>query len=153
MEASMPVKPVPEGFHTVTPYLIVPGVAKLIEFLKQAFGAKEDHRTTLPDGRVMHAQVKVGDSFVMMGEPAGDWKPMPASLHLYVPDADAWYRRAMQAGAVSVMEPSDQFYGDRMGGIKDPGGNLWWIATHKEDVPPEEIKRRSAEAAKQRQQK
>ena len=147
----MPVKPVPEGHHTVTPYLVVSGVAKLIEFLKQAFAATENHRTTLPDGRVMHAQVNIGDSLVMMGEPAAPSKPMPANLHLYVADADAWYHRAMQAGAESVMEPADQFYGDRTAGIKDPSGNLWWIATHKRDVPPDEIKRRSAEVAKQRQ--
>ena len=150
----MAAKPVPDGFHTVTPYLIVPGVAKLIEFMKQAFGATEQHRTTLPDGRIMHAQVKIGDSFIMMGEPGGEWKPMPSGLYLYVPDADAWYRRAMKApGAVSIMEPADQFYGDRMGGVRDPSGNLWWLATHKEDVSPEELARRSEAAARQRQNK
>ena len=150
----MAAKPVPDGFHTVTPYLIVPGVATLIDFLKQAFGATEDHRTTTPDGRVMHAQVKVGDSFIMLGEPMGEWKPMPTGLYLYVPDVDAWYRRAMKApGAVSLLEPTDQFYGDRMGGVKDPAGNLWWIATHKEDLSKEELARRAEAAVKQRQKK
>ena len=147
----MAAKPIPPGFHTVTPYLVVPGVPRLIEFLKRAWGAVEDHRTTLPDGRVMHAQVKVGDSFVMMGEPAPPWDPMPACLHLYVDDCDGWFRRALDAGAESVMQPSDQFYGDRMGGVRDPSGNLWWIATHKEDVRPEELARRAREVAKQRE--
>lgn len=142
----MAVKPVPDGFHTVTPYLIVPGIAKLIDFLKQAFGAEETHRSMRPDGTVMHAQVRIGDSFVMMGEPMGQWKAMPAMLHLYVPDVDAWYQRAMRAGATSLREPSDQFYGDRAGGVADPCGNQWWLATHIEDVSPEEIARRAQAA-------
>lgn len=142
----MPVKPIPEGYHTVTPYLTVPGVARLIEFLKQAFGAEEKERMARPDGAVMHAEVRIGDSMVMLGEPSGNFSPMPAMIYLYVDDTDAAYRRALEAGATSMMEPADQFYGDRNAGVKDPSGNLWWIATHKEDVPPEEMKRR-AEAA------
>ena len=144
----MAVKPVPEGYHTATPYLIVPGVAKVIDFLKQTFDAKEIHeRMSRPDGTIMHAEVRIGDSPIMLGEPMGQFQPMPASVYLYVPDTDACYRRALKAGAASLMEPADQFYGDRNAGVKDPSGNSWWIATHIEDVAPEEIARRSAERA------
>lgn len=146
----MAVNPVPDGYHTVTPYLIVEGVAKLIDFMTQAFGAKESHRTTLPDGSIMHAEVRIGDSAVMMGEAKGQWKPMPASLYLYVNDTDAVYQRALQAGASSIMEPADQFYGDRNAGVKDPSGNSWWIATHIEDVSPGELAKRAEAFTKQR---
>jgi PhnB protein len=105
-----------------------------------------------PDGTIMHAEVKIGDSIVMMGEARGDCKPMPGSLYVYVNDADATYRRALQAGATSMMEPGDQFYGDRTAGVKDPSGNQWTIATHREDVPPEELRRR-AEALMKKQPK
>jgi PhnB protein len=138
----MAVKPIPEGFHTVTPYLLVTDARRLIEFLKQAFGAELVHLSTRPDGGVMHAQVRIGDSPVMMGEVTGEWKPMLGSLYLYVPDTDAVYRRALQAGGTSVMEPADQFYGDRNAGVKDPVGNVWWIGTHIEDVSEEEMARR-----------
>lgn len=119
-------------------------MAGLIDFLKQAFEAKETERHSRPDGTIMHAEVKIGDSVIMMGEPMGDFKPMPGSIYLYVKDTDATYRKAIQAGAVSIMEPADQFYGDRSAGVKDPLGNFWWIATHIEDVPPEELARRAA---------
>ncbi len=145
----MAVKPIPEGLHTVTPYLVVSGVAKLIDFLEQAFDAKEMYRSTRPDGTIMHAQVKIGDSQVMMAEPKGEFPAMPASLYVYVPDTDAVYKRALAAGAVSIMEPADMFYGDRNGGVKDLAGNQWWIATHIEDVPPDELERRAQEAMKQ----
>ena len=146
----MAVRPIPEGYHTVTPYLVVPGVARLIEFLKQAFGAVEAHAPMYrPDGGIAHADLRIGDSHIMLGEPMGQFPPMPAMLYLYVPDVDAVYRRALQAGAASLTEPADQFYGDRNAGVKDPTGNAWWIATHKEDVPPEEMKRRAEAAAKQ----
>ena len=141
----MKVKPIPTGFHSVTPYLVVGGVAGVIDFMKEAFGAEETHpRMTRPDGAVMHAEVKVGDSILMMGEPVGSFGPMPGCFYLYVEDTDAVYRRALGAGATSVMEPADQFYGDRNAGVKDPSGTLWWIATHIEDVPPEELARRAA---------
>ena len=140
----MSVKPIPEGFHTVTPYLPVQGASRLIEFLKQAFGAEEIHVSTMPDGTVMHAQVKIGDSMVMMGEARGEWKAMPGMLYLYVDDVDAWYHRAMKAGATSVRELTNEFYGDRVGGVQDPSGNQWWMATHVEDVSPEEMARREA---------
>jgi len=139
----MAVKPIPDGYHSVTPYLTIPGVAKLLDFLKQAFEAQELHRMPRPDGAIMHAEVRIGDSRLMMGEPMGNAQPMFGSLYLYVHDVDAVYKRALQAGATSTSEPADQFYGDRSAGIKDPVGNQWWVATHKEDVPPEEIVRRA----------
>lgn len=143
----MAVKTKPDGYHTVTPYLMVPGVAPLLDFLRQAFDAKETLVLKRPDGGVMHAEVKIGDSTVMMGEPMGPWPAMPGSMYLYVDDVDTLYKRALQAGATSVMEPANQFYGDRHGGVKDASGNIWWIATHVEDVPPEEMAKR-AEAAR-----
>lgn len=140
----MAVNPIPDGYHTVTPYLLVDGVPKLIEFMKKAFGGKETECMAMEDGTVMHAQVKIGDSIIMMGDPRGRCEPTPASLYLYVPDVDAVYRRAIEAGGESVREPADQFYGDRSGGLKDPVGNTWWIATHIEDVSPEELGKRAA---------
>jgi uncharacterized glyoxalase superfamily protein PhnB len=145
----MPVKPIPDGYHTVTPYLAVPGAAKLIEFVQQTFDAVQVQECMKrPDGTVMHAEVKIGDSMVMIGEPTGQWPAMPAALYVYVPDTDAIYRRALKAGATSIMEPADQFYGDRNAGVKDPCGNVWWIGTHMEDVSPAEMERRAAEFAK-----
>jgi uncharacterized glyoxalase superfamily protein PhnB len=143
------VKAIPEGHHSVTPYLVVRGVARLIDFLKQAFEAEEINRTARPDGGIGHAEVRIGDSMVMMGEPAGDFQAMPAMLYLYVEDVDRVYRRALSAGATSLMEPGDRFYGDRNGGVKDDWGNHWWIATHKEDVSAEEVARRAVAAMKQ----
>ena len=101
----MPVKPIPDGYHSITPYLTVQGVAQLIEFAKAAFDAKEKERIMGPDGRIAHAEVKIGDSVVMMGEARGDWKPMPGTIYLYTTDADATYRRALKAGATSLTEP------------------------------------------------
>jgi uncharacterized glyoxalase superfamily protein PhnB len=141
MPNSMP-EPIPAGHHTVTPYLLVEDVAGQIDFMIRAFGAVETSRSATPDGRIMHAEVKIGDSFVMLGEASGEWKPMPCMLHLYVPDTDAVYASATRAGARSVREPADQFYGDRSAGVVDAEGNQWWIATHVEDVPPAEMERR-----------
>jgi PhnB protein len=148
---TMAVKPIPEGFHTVTPYLMVQGASKLIDFLKQAFGAKEILRMARPDGAIMHAEVKIGDSIVMMSEASGEHGPMPTMIYLYVEDVDTIYNRALQAGATSLREPTDEFYGDRSGGVKDPSGNQWWIGTHIEDVSPQELKKR-AEAFFKKQQ-
>ncbi len=147
----MAVSPIPKGYHSITPYLVVPGIAKLLDFLKQAFGAVvTEGPMTAPDGTVRHAEVRIGDSIVMMGEPNGPWKAMPSALYLYVPDVDEVYRKALQAGAKSLQAPADQFYGDRNAGIQDPGGNMWWIGTHQEDVPPEEMAKRAEAAMKQR---
>jgi PhnB protein len=148
----MTVRAIPEGYHTVTPYLVVHGVPKLLAFLADAFGAKEIHRAALPDGSVMHAEVQIGDSRVMMGE-ARDMAPIPAMLYLYVEDVDTVYARALRAGGASIAAPADQFYGDRSGGVRDACGNQWWIGTHKEDVPPDELARRAQAAMQQRAQK
>jgi PhnB protein len=136
-------KPIPDGYHTVTPHLINEDASRLIEFLKLAFDAQEVTRLSGPNGRVFHAELRIGDSLVMIGEASGEWKAMPSSLALYVEDVDATYRRALEAGAVSLREPMNQFYGDRSAGVKDHSGNHWWIATHIEDVPAEEIKLRA----------
>jgi uncharacterized glyoxalase superfamily protein PhnB len=145
----MAVKPIPDGHHAITPFLVVKDAAKLIDFLRQAFDAQETFRMPMPDGTIMHAEVKIGDSTLMMGEASEQHKPMLGALYLYVNDADAVYKRALQAGATSLMEPADQFYGDRQASVKDPAGNTWWIATHKEDVSPEELKKRAEAFMKQ----
>jgi len=125
------VKPMREGFHTITPYLRVPAAVELIDFVKSAFGAQELVRTSGPAGGI-HAEVAIGDSIVMIGGgDAARGAPMPTALHLYVPDADAVYERAIQAGAASTHPPIDQPYGDREAGVKDLSGNYWYIATHK----------------------
>ena len=136
------VKPVPAGFHTVTSYLFVPGAAHLIEWLRAAFDADVVTRHADADGKISYGLVKIGDSMVMVSEPREPWKPMPCGIYLYVADTDITYRNAMAAGGISLMEPSDQFYGDRNAGVQDPSGNQWWIATHIEDVPPEELEQR-----------
>jgi uncharacterized glyoxalase superfamily protein PhnB len=141
----MSVKPIPDGFHAVTPFLLVKGVSKLLDFLGEAFGAEEDHRQTAPDGTIRHAQISIGDSKLMLGEATDEYPEMPTMLYLYVEDVDAMYQRAVAAGATSLREPTDEFYGDRSSGVLDPSGNQWWIATHKEDVPSEEVDRRAAE--------
>jgi PhnB protein len=145
----MAVKPIPDGYLTITPYLTVEGVPKLIDFLKQAFEAREIERMAQPDGTIRHAEVRIGDSVVMMGEAGGEREPMPSAMYLYVNDTDSVYRRALQAGAASLMEPADQFCGDRSAGVKDPSGNYWWIATHQEDVSPAELKKRAEAAIRQ----
>jgi PhnB protein len=139
------VKPVPDGFHTVTPYLVVKDVAGLCEFLAAGFAAEEIERTQNGSGRIMHAEVRIGDSVVMLGEAMDGFPPQPSTLYLYVPDCDATYQQAIRAGGMSVMEPANQFYGDRKGAIRDPAGNAWWIATHVEDVPLPELARRARE--------
>jgi PhnB protein len=138
----MPVKPKPDGYHSITPYLIVAGAARLIDFAKAAFGAQETERLAAPEGRIGHAELRIGDSLIMLADAHGGREPMPCMLHLYVDDADATYQRALAAGATSVEPPEDKFYGDRGALVQDPCGNLWWIATHIEDVPPDELKRR-----------
>ncbi len=142
----MTAKPIRDGFHSVTPYLVVRGVSQLLEFLKKAFDAQQLMRQDRADGSVAHAEVRIGDSMVMLGEPMGEFGPMPTSIYLYVPDCDAGYRRATQAGGSVVMEPTTMsFSGERYGGVKDPAGNIWWIATHVEDVSPEDSARRFTE--------
>jgi PhnB protein len=144
------VKPIPEGYHTVTPYLIIRGAAKAMEFYKQAFGAKEMFRMEGPGGTIGHAEMQIGDSHIMLAdEPpnAENRSPealggSPVLLHLYVPDVDAFFAQAIAAGAKVTRPVADQFYGDRSGGFDDPFGHTWYVATHVEDVSKEEIDRR-----------
>jgi PhnB protein len=146
----MAVKPIPEGYHTVTPYLTVRNAPKVIEFLKQAFDARLSYEAVKrPDGSIMHAQVQIGDSRVMIAEESEMAKATVSTLYVYVPDVDGVYRQAVKAGGSAVMEPMDMFYGDRSGGVKDPSGNSWFIATHKEDVEPKELAKRAEAFNKQ----
>lgn len=141
----MAVQPIPPGFHTVTPHLTVDDGDAMVEFLKRAFDGRELFPASRrPDGSLAHAQLRIGDSNLMVGQGSAQWPPMPCSLYLYVPNVDAVYRQALAAGGTSVREPTDEFYGDRSAGVKDMCGNYWWIATHIEDVSPEELARRAA---------
>jgi len=137
------VMPVPEGYHSVTPYLVVKDAGALMDFLERAFGAVEIHRTSGPDGSIRHAEARIGDSMIMMGQARDSSTPRPAMLYLYLPDVDAAYAKAVGAGGKSIQEPTTHFYGDRSGAVEDSQGNQWWIATHVEDVSPEEIERRA----------
>jgi PhnB protein len=149
----MPVKPVPHGYHTVTPYLIIKGAADAIDFYKKAFGATELVRMAQPGGKIGHAEIRIGDSPVMLADEVPQMKHLspqtlggtPVSILLYVEDVDARFKRAVAAGAKVVRPVVDQFYGDRSGTLQDPFGHVWTIATHKEDVPPDEMERRMAE--------
>lgn len=143
----MAVKPIPDGYHTVTPYLTVADAEAQIDFLKKALGAEEKYRHSDDKGRVMHAEVRVGNSMVMIGQAREPWTPKPSNFYLYVEDVDAAYKRAVEAGGKSIREPTNQFYGDRTGGVEDSQGNQWWIGTHIEDVTPEEMERRMKAAA------
>ena len=144
----MTATPIRDGFTTVTPYLLVEGVDRLLTFLPEAFGAEVLARETRPDGSIMHAEVRIGDSMLMMGEAGGGFGPMPASIYLYVTDCDAVYKQALQAGATSVFEVMDLPSGERYGGVKDPCGNVWWVATHVRDLSPEEQEKRWREFRK-----
>ncbi len=145
---------IPEGYHTATPYLIIKGAAAAIEFYAKAFGATEIFRMASPDGKIGHAEIQIGDSRIMLADEhpeIGVRSPQayggsPVSIYLYVKDVDAVYNQAVAAGAKAVRPVVDQFYGDRNGGIEDPFGYSWYIATHKEDVPAEEIPKRAAAA-------
>jgi PhnB protein len=147
------VKPIPDGYHSVTPYLIVKGGAAAIEFYKKAFGATEVMRLPGPDGKVGHAEIRIGDSVVMLADEhleMGAKSPQtiggsPVSILLYVEDVDAVVRKAVAAGAKIQRSVEDKFYGDRMGTLDDPFGHVWHVATHTENVTPEEMKKRAAQ--------
>lgn len=148
-----PVKPIPNGYTTVTPYLKIKGASQAIEFYKKAFGAEELFRMPMPDGKVGHAELKIGNSFIMLGDEAPQWgvfgpgeKGAGVGIHLYVENCDALMERAVAAGAKVSMPLADMFWGDRFGKVVDPFGHEWSIATHKEDVSPEECARRGREA-------
>lgn len=125
---------IPEGLFTVTPYLHPQRAQPFIDFLKQAFGGEEVAKYASPDGRIAHAQVRIGDSVVEMGEAQGPYQPLPAMFYMYVPNCDDVYKQALAAGATSISVPTDHPYGDRSGGVKDPFGHTWYIATHIKDV-------------------
>lgn len=145
----MTIKFIPDGFHTVTPYLTVQGANQLLEFMKTAFDAEEVLCMKQPDGTIRHAAVKIGDSMVELAEAKAEWTPMPGAIHLYVSDTDAVYERSLQAGATSLQEPMDMYYGERGAAVKDAVGNHWYIATHLEDLSSEELARRETVFANQ----
>lgn len=153
----MAVKPIPDGYHTVTPYLAVKDGAETIEFYKRALGATEIYRMDAPGGKIGHAEIRIGNSMIMLADEMPDMgfkspKTLggtPVSIMLYVEDADSLFQKAVAAGARVKRPIKDQFYGDRSGTIEDPSGHEWTIATHKEDLSPEELGRRAAEAMKQ----
>lgn len=135
--------PIPTGFHTVTPFLTVNNAAALIDFMEQVLDAKQAFCSTRPDGAIMHAEVRIGDSTVMIGEACDEMGPTPAALHLYLKDSDSFFHRAVKAGATPITEPTDMFWGDRYSCVKDRWGNQWSFATHIEDVSEEEMARRA----------
>ena len=147
----MPVKPLPEGYHSVTPYLMIKGAAEAIGFYQRAFGATELFRLAQPNGQIGHAEIKVGDSTIMLADPCeqGAFRNPQSlggssvGLHVYVKDVDAQFAQALSAGAKAVKPVQDQFYGDRTGTLEDPFGHIWFLATHKEDLTPEEISQRA----------
>lgn len=144
------VKPIPIGHRTVTPYLSIKNGAQALEFYKKAFGATENFKLMMPDGRLGHAEIKLGDSVIMLADEFpehGGKSPQtlggsPVSIHLYVENVDTFFQKAVSAGAKERKAVTDQFYGDRAGQLEDPFGHLWWVATHKEDVSSEEMQKR-----------
>jgi PhnB protein len=153
----MAVKPIPDGYHTVTPYLIVKDGARALEFYRKAFGATERMRLAGPGGRVGHAEIQIGDSAIMLADEFPDMGAVspqtvggsPVRICLYVPDVDGLFARAVAAGGTVTRPVQNQFYGDRSGMLTDPFGHIWNIATHVEDVPPDEMRRRAEAMMKQ----
>jgi PhnB protein len=150
----MATKPIPEGYHALTPYLAVDDAARAIEYYKEAFGAKERGRMGAPDGKISHAELEIGDSLIMLSDsfpqsstrPPSELSGTSASVFMYVEDVDAVVKRAVDAGASITMEVADQFWGDRFGAVTDPFGHVWSIATHIEDLTPDEIAERGKAA-------
>ena len=138
----MPTKPIRDGFHAITPYLFAQGASRLIEFISAAFDGEVSFRKARPDGAIMHAEMRIGDSMLMLADAPVQFGPMPTSIYLYVTDCDAVYQRALGSGAVSIFPMMTLPSGERYGGVKDPCGNIWWMATHVEDVPPDKQQRR-----------
>jgi PhnB protein len=150
-----PVQPIPKGYHSITPYLVVRDAARAIDFYKRAFGAQEKMRMDAPGGKIGHAELKIGDSIIMVSDemPAtgAPRSPLalggsPVGLFLYVENVDTVFKQAVSAGAKADSQPSDMFWGDRYGKLTDPFGHQWSVATHKEDIPPEELAKRAKEA-------
>lgn len=140
----MPVKPIPEGYPAVIPYLMVKDAEQFIGFMQTVFGAKLTEQILQPNGKIGHSELKIGNSILMLSEASEAQPATPVMLHCYVEDVDAVFKSAIAAGATVISEPTDQFYGDRSGGCREPSGNAIWIATHIEDVTPDELQRRAA---------
>lgn len=148
------VKPIPEGYHSVTPYLSIKGAAAAIDYYKQVFGATELFRMAGPDGKIGHAEIKIGDSPIMLADEFPEMEFVspktlggsPVGLMIYVDDVDTMYKQAISAGGQEIKPLQNQFYGDRSGTLKDPFGHVWTVATHVEDVPPEEMEKRAKAA-------
>jgi PhnB protein len=138
----MPVPPIPDGFHTVTPNLVVQGVEQAVEFYKQAFGASEQFRLVMPDGKITHCELRIGDSYLNIGEAMEGWPAHPLLAQIFVEDSDTVFERAVNAGAKVIMPMTDMFFGSREGRVADSFGGTWTIATRKEIVSPEEMQRR-----------
>lgn len=138
----MNVKPIPEGYENVIPFLTCTGTEKVIEFCKKTFDAKLTDISKSGDGTIRHATIHINSSAVMLGEATKEHPPMPSMMYIYVEDTDAVYAKGIAAGGVSLREPTNEFYGDRAAGLKDPSGNQWWIGTHIEDVSDEEMEKR-----------
>ncbi len=145
----MQKKWIPEGQHVLTPYLIVKDAVKFIEFVEKTFDGTTTECLKHDDGKIGHAEIKIGDSKIMLGEACDEFKAMPAGIYVYVEDTDATYHRALKNGATCVHKPKDQFYGDRSGGVQDQWGNFWWIATHKESVSHQELQKRIEQMKKE----
>ncbi len=140
----MAVKPIPDGYHSVTPYLTVRGVRRLLDFVKQAFDAEVTFEMPRPDGEIAHAEFRIGNSMIMTGEAGDQWPPLPAMLYVYVPDVDAVFAKAVAAGGEVVRPVTDQFYGDRSGGVKDPVGIQRFVAPHVDAVSTDDMAKRAA---------
>lgn len=134
--------PIPEGYHSVTPWIVAKGAAELIDYLKEAFDAEEISRMTHPDGKIGHAEIKIGDSIIMLFDSQDNWPSTPGFFRLFVEDGDAVYHKAIAAGGKAVTEMTDLAFGDRVGRVSDPAGNIWWIQTPIEELDPEEIVKR-----------
>ena len=144
----MQVSPIPEGFRSITPYLHVEGLQNLMGFLTHAFGAKQISISKAANGSIANACMQIGNSYIEMSEVQQGFQPMPCAIHLFVEDADAVYKKAVEVGALSVMEPVTQFYGDREAFVIDPSGNHWYIATRVENIPESEMQQRMADFVK-----
>lgn len=138
----MTAKPIPDGYHAITPYLVVHDVETMLKFLADAFAAEVLYEHRGPTGKIGHAELQIGDSRLMVGQSRDGVRATFSMQYCYVLDVDAAYRRALAAGASSIEEPRDQPYGDRSAAVRDASGNEWWLATHLEDVTPEEVERR-----------
>lgn len=146
------VRSIPEGFHSVTPFIMVDNAPKFLEFVKHAFGAEITYELRDDNGQVVHCNAKIGDSLIMIADTMGSMKQQTSMLYIYLDDVDAAYKKAIEAKAKPMDEPKDQFYGDRAGAVGDEWGNVWWLGTHIEDVSEEELKKRSKDEMEKRRQ-